>query len=115
MSKLPNLQARSLDAVQRFATRALNRGANAEDTELLGVEALPDNLYRAYFRLEFFNFGEQAVNVDDPPTPSKSQWNTLQKRIKRMDKKAFTPRSYGNITHDEWGVCCYIDFGFFLA
>ena len=71
-----------------------------------------DNHFRAIFRLRYFDLRDGATS------PSKSQWNTLKKRLKRRDRRIFVFRRYGQLSADAAAQlsagepCCYIDFGF---
>lgn len=106
---LPDLAYRDLESVQAFSERALHRGDAAEETSFLGIDALPAHVFRAYFDPAFFTLAEGQSE------PSKSQWNTLKKRMKRLHPLVFVLRNYGEIDHESFGKCCYIDFGFFKS
>ena len=100
----------------RFAAEFINgvmsgpRGAS-----LLKLIEYDDHHYRAVFRQSYFELHDGAE------TPSKSQWNTLKKKLKRRDRRVFVFREYGPIDcsihtsarSDQ--VCLYLDFGFLLG
>lgn len=79
---------------------------------LLQLTQFDDHHFRAIFDSKFFQLpaGEEL--------PSKSQWNTLKKRLKRRDRSIFIFREYGPIDCSALakpragGICLYLDFGF---
>jgi hypothetical protein len=102
MSDLPRFQKRSQQAVQDYIGRVLNHGDRPEDTTLQELIAYEDGHFRAIFRREYFALQEGHTE------PTKSQWNTLKKRMKRMDRRVFVFKEHG-ISGDD----LYVDFGFF--
>lgn len=78
------------------------------------LETFDDNHFRVIFRLSYFQLAEGN------DMPSKSQWNTLKKRIKRRNHSIFVFREYGEIdckpsqkSEDKTSeTCLYLDFGF---
>ena len=78
---------------------------------LVKLEEFEDNHFRAIFKVAYFQLPE---GVD---MPSKSQWNTFKKKMKRRNHSVFVFREYG-VTDcgktDKTGQepCLYIDFGF---
>lgn len=78
-------------------------------TQLLEFD---DHHFRAVFNSSYFQL------ADGKTMPSKSQWNSLKKRLKRRDRTIFIFRKYGQIDGDALGktlsetTCLYIDFGF---
>ena len=70
-----------------------------------------DNHYRAIFAADYFQM------TDGRSEPSKSQWSTLKKKIKRRNRSAFIFRQHGGAncqTGDPVERCLYLDFGFLL-
>ena len=71
-----------------------------------------DHHFRAVFKRSYFQLNEGAA------APSKSQWNTLKKRLKRRNRLVFIFREYGACDCDggardrSEGACFYLDFGF---
>lgn len=71
-----------------------------------------DHHFRAVFRKRYFELkvGEEL--------PSKSQWNTLKKKLKRRNRKVFVFREYGSVNCSDYGaksrddLCLYLDFAF---
>ena len=79
---------------------------------LLQLIEFKDHHYRAVFDSSCFQLAEGKE------MPSKSQWNSLKKRLKRRDRSIFIFRQYGRVNCDAHGksltadTCLYIDFGF---
>ncbi len=70
-----------------------------------------DHHYRAIFSADYFQL------TDGRREPSKSQWNTLKKKIKRRNRSAFIFRRHGDAdcqTARPAENCLYLDFGFLL-
>ena len=82
---------------------------------LLQLIEYDDHHFRAVFDLNYFQLA--AGNT----LPSKSQWNSLKKRLKRRERSIFIFREYGQIdchTHGKKlaaATCLYLDFGFLLG
>ena len=80
----------------------------AGGASLVRLIPFEDNHFRAIFKASYFQL---AAGVD---APSKSQWNTLKKKMKRRDRLVFVYREYGQAACDESAAsgCLYVDFGF---
>lgn len=73
-----------------------------------------DHHYRAVFKSTHFTLQNDATE------PTKSQWSTLKKQLKRRDHRIFVFKEYGKLDCADvmGGVtdtpfdCLYIDFGF---
>lgn len=81
----------------------------AGGASLVRLIAFDDNHFRAVFKPSYFQL---AADAD---SPSKSQWNTLKKKMKRRDRSVFVYRQYGRTAcHDSQAApaCLYLDFGF---
>lgn len=68
-----------------------------------------DHHFRAIFKPSYFQLAQGA------DSPSKSQWNTLKKKMKRRNRSVFIYREYGQIAchdSDSRQACLYLDFGF---
>jgi len=101
MSNLPEFDTqRPYDMVERFARRVFTRGNKTHLHDLVSFE---DGHYRAIFEADYF------ILQPEKTEPSKSQWNTLKKHIKRIDRRTFIFKKNG--TTDEGRY--WIDFGFF--
>jgi len=78
---------------------------------LVKLTSYDDNHFRAVFKMSYFQLAEGSE------MPSKSQWNTLKKKIKRRNHSVFIFRDYGQINCSEDDIaelsqCLYLDFGF---
>ena len=79
---------------------------------LLQLLEYDDHHFRAVFDSSYFQLAAGSA------MPSKSQWNSLKKRLKRRDRSIFIFRQYGTIDCLDKGktpsanACLYIDFGF---
>jgi hypothetical protein len=105
VADLPKFQPYNLEDAEEFMTRALTRG---EDEYLRRVIPYEDGHFRAVFRPGYFVRQPGAIE------PTKSQWNTFKKHLKRMNKLVFVFREHGTIDcEDGEPGCVYVDFGFF--
>lgn len=100
---LPKFQSRPLGNVKTFMNRALTRGDN---TSLRDVIAHKDGHFRVVFDKSYFALAEGAAE------PTKSQWSTFKKHLKRMDAKLFVFKEHGTVSCGE-DECYYVDIGFF--
>ena len=101
MSELPNFdRSRDLEKVRGFIRHAFTRGNYSFFQDL---QAYNDGHYRVLFDPSYFVIGEGQTE------PSRSQWNTLKKHLKRMDRQLFVFKGHGFAGSDS----AYIDFGFF--
>ncbi len=96
MTDLPDFRQPPDDYVQGFAETVF--GASV----LQAVEQQAGGYYRATFATGYFTL--QPGHTE----PSKSQWNTLKKRMKRINPGVFVFKAHGTE-----GDTCYVDFGFF--
>ncbi len=75
---------------------------------MVSLEEFPDGHYRVTFRRGVFTLTDEAEE------PSRSQWTTLKKRLKRRDHRVFVFRDHGKVPCAAAGdECYYLDFGFF--
>ena len=113
MSQLPVFQRRSHDRVRQYATSILtNEHQTPPRTHLRDLIAYPDNHFRAIFDSAYF------IVPEGQTAPSKSQWNSLKKKMKRHDPSVFifkehgvTPCTTSDATAED-ELCCYVDFGY---
>lgn len=93
------------DAKQRALPFA--KGVFAESLTTLTIE--DDGRCRAIFKKSYFAL--QGDNTE----PSKSQWSTLKKKLKRHNRGVFVFKEVGEIACQEEAdsQCYYIDFGFY--
>jgi len=108
MKDLPKFKPRHLDDVATFIGEALVNKQQGPDTCLRELITYQDGHYRAIFDLAYF----QGVG-DARQTPSKSQWSSLKKKLKRHDPRLFVFKECGVVTAKDGAARGYIDFGFF--
>jgi len=101
MNDLPTFAPRPYDSVQQFIADALTNHAS-DQSHLLTLLAFADGHYRAVFGKTYF------ILPPETETPSKSQWNSLKKKLKRLDARVFIFKEHG-----EQDGAYYLDFGFF--
>jgi len=104
---LPEFKKVKTSYAQQFINGVL---VGAGGGSLIKLEVFEDNHFRAIFKQSYFQLAK------DNDMPSKSQWNTLKKKIKRRNHSVFVFREYGQIACGEEMpdsvVCLYLDFGF---
>jgi hypothetical protein len=104
---LPEFEAQSPGRVKHYVKDIFG-------SSLLDVIEYEDGHYRAVFKSTYFTLHDDATEA------TKSQWNTLKKRMKRHNKEIFIFKEYGEVDCDMlYGdqqrdySCLYMDFGFF--
>lgn len=97
---LPEFRKRQRQRAEKLLTTALSHGERHYLRELIEYE---DGHYRAIFDPAYFTAAEGRA------APSKSQWNTLKKRLKRHDEQLFIFKEHGETADGSF----YLDFGFF--
>ncbi len=111
MKDLPRFKPRSRKAVEAYISRVLADRQRPEESHLLALIAYRDGHYRAIFDGAYFTLQEGHDR------PSKSQWNTLKKKMKRHDRRVFVFKAHGEIDCPDAAPgdspCYYVDFGFF--
>ena len=86
--------------------------AGAGGAALLRLVRYEDHHFRAIFDAGYFTLRPEQT------APSKSQWNTLKKKLKRRDRRVFVFRAHGEIdcpqaqSSRKGRKCLYLDFGF---
>ncbi|MBC8100345.1 MAG: hypothetical protein H7Y11_12950 [Armatimonadetes bacterium] len=105
---LPKFKPRPVDQVEAFLRPLLTNPQVSEDTQLRAVITYSEGYYRAVFDAAYF------VLVEDETEPTKSQWNTLKKKLKRRESKLFILKAHGALTYED-AACYYIELGFFAA
>jgi hypothetical protein len=101
MKPLPGFKTRRPEEVEVYTTQMLTHSDEPERSYFQRLETFDDGHYRAIFSLEYFRKTDE---------PTKSQWNSLKKKMKRHDKQVFIFKEHGLFTGENAG---YIDFGFF--
>lgn len=100
MDELPDFRKVPFTVAHQIASRALSPQGTGSTLQKLLV--FDDNHFRALFSPSYFVLG------DDVTEPSKSQWNTLKKRFKRLDHDIFIFKEHG-----QQDGLFYIDFGYY--
>ncbi len=84
--------------------RVLTHPDQPDETFFRRLVAFADGHYQVIFDLGYFK----------TDAPSKSQWNSLKKKIKRHDKRLFIFKEHDLLTCDDPEARCgSIEFGFF--
>ncbi len=96
MKDLPKFKPRPQDYVLEFAKAVLSKGENSYFHSLTEYR---DGHYRVTFDAAYFGKTD----------PTKSQWSTLKKRMKRHNDKVFVFKEHGLTPEGHY----YLDFGFF--
>lgn len=109
MSKaLPTFKARPLDSVRAFCHEVFSHDPSGEHSHFVELVVYEDHHFRAFFAPGYFTFQPGQAE------PSKSQWSSLKKRMKRHDPLCFSFKEHGADTQDGSRVY-WVDFGFFPA
>lgn len=103
MKPLPSFVHKDIAYATDFMSRVL-RHPNSDTTFLIEVQSFDDHHFRAIFDVSYFYRESQ----DTPP--SKSQWNSLKKKLKRHNPTVFVFKDYG-LNGDQ----AYLEFGFLAA
>ncbi len=88
--------------------------SGARGPALLKLTEYEDGHFRAMFAASYFQLAEGRDG------PSKSQWNTLKKKLKRRNRSIFVFRDHGDIDCGKVGIgqggaaCLFLDFGFMV-
>ena len=98
---------------RRYAASIVHSALSGpQGSALLTLLEFEDRHFRAIFDISYFQLAEGK------DMPSKSQWNSLKKRLKRRDRSLFIFRQYGRLDCGDQAktssadTCLYIDFGF---
>ncbi len=105
MKDLPQFKRRQRDAVARFLIPVFMRPSQTESHFRRLIE-YEDGHYGAVFSLGYFGLD----------TPTKSQWNSLKKKLKRHDKQVFVFKEHTLAPCSPSELeprCGLIEFGFF--
>ena len=96
---LPNFRQSNFSYAEGYAGRVFGE-------RLIALQLMnPEHYFRAIFDTAYFTI--QPGN----DAPSKSQWSTLKKRMKRVNPTVFVFKEHGT-THHEGTEYSYVDFGF---
>lgn len=107
-NELPEFRKTKYNYAMTFINSVLMGGDGAS---LVSLEEFDDFHFRVVFKISYFQL---ADGIDEP---SKSQWNTFKKKMKRRNHSVFVFREYGVIDCGKTNKpinepCVYIDFGF---
>ncbi len=106
--QLPRFVKRSPEQVEAWLRMALTNPRTADTSALRALIAHEDGHFRAIFSPAYFALADGATE------PSKSQWNTLKKHLKRIEPRLFIFKEHGVVEY-EGEACLYLDFGFFAS
>ncbi len=106
MKELPRFAPRQYEHVLSLMGHVLTR----EHPYLVDLIAYPDGHYRAVFDAAYFRLEEGQTQ------PSRSQWSTFKKHLKRHDPLLFVFKETGeaDCAASASGRCYTVDFGFFV-
>jgi hypothetical protein len=104
MRDLPPFRKLNRDQVQEFISALLTNEKSGAESQLIDLVEYPDGHYRAVFDPRYFVLGEGETE------PSKSQWSSLKKKLKRHDASVFVFKEHGEIGGAKRQY--YVDFGF---
>lgn len=90
--------------VTRFITKVLVNEHTRVDSYFVELLDYEDGHYRVLFDPGYFVLQEGQAE------PTKSQWNSLKKKLKRHDQQAFVFKAHGTVGGPEPRY--YLDFGF---
>lgn len=107
MKDLPEFRQEDYETALAYISEVLGDKAAAGETHLVELVVYDDGHFRAIFEAAYFTIQPGA------DAPSKSQWNSLKKKMKRHNPGVFVFKEHGVVT-DEAGRC-FVDFGFFVA
>ena len=108
-NRLPAFAPRDYEKVLKLMTDILTP-SHLDESTLIQLTSFEDGHFRAIFNPSYF------VLNDGQEIPSKSQWNTLKKKLKRHDKRIFVFKEHGTIKHQKnESQQYYVDFGFFVS
>ncbi|GAB1420139.1 hypothetical protein MASR2M15_02210 [Anaerolineales bacterium] len=109
---LPEFQRKPTHLVMVYINKIFTREGRS-GSQVIELKVYPDNHFRAIFRSSYFELSEPM------DLPSKSQWSTLKKKLKRHDRSVFVFRETGELNcsgfkqQDGEFRCLFIDFGFY--
>ncbi|MDZ4766290.1 MAG: hypothetical protein SGI73_17250 [Chloroflexota bacterium] len=106
MSNLPQFSHPKRETVEMFIARALTNDRLSPKSALHTLIAFDDGHFRALFNPSYFALTEGET------APTKSQWSTLKKHLKRLDPRLFIFKEHG-ATQQDGEALLYLDFGFF--
>jgi hypothetical protein len=106
MSDLPEFSRPKRENVEVFIRRALISERTTGNSALRELIAYDDGHFRAVFSPSYFALADGAA------LPTKSQWSTLKKHLKRIEPRLFIFKEHGTLERDG-ETLLYVDFGYF--
>jgi hypothetical protein len=104
MKDLPPFRTRHHGDVVAYISEILISENSTEDSCFIDLLDYEDGHYRVLFNPSYFILPQGQAE------PTKSQWNSLKKKMKRRDSTVFVFKIYGKVgTKDRQ---YYLDFGF---
>ena|SRR5258708_7201248 len=104
MKDLPAFRRHRHSDVVDYISEILINEKSAEDSCFIDLLDYEDGHYRVLFKPRYFSL------QDGQTGPTKSQWNSLKKKMKRRDSTVFVFKVYGEVgTKDKQ---YFLDFGF---
>ena len=106
MEDLPPFKRRKRDDVLAFITAMLinEHSDSSEESHFIELVDYEDGHFRVLFNPRYFVVREGQTE------PTKSQWNSLKKKLKRHDSSVFVFKEYGAAGANKSQY--YLDFGF---
>ena len=104
MKDLPEFKPRKHDYVVEFGTAVLTHPNDPDTSYFRRLVEYEDGHYGLEFSLAYF------VSTE---IPSKSQWNSLKKKLKRHDKQIFVFKEHRVSECSDASGCGFLEFGFF--
>lgn len=105
MKELPEFKTQRREFVTEFLRQVFSH-PNQEQSHFVRLVEHSDGHYSVIFSLGYF--------AETNNEPTKSQWNSLKKKLKRHDKRIFVFKDHSVIDCDApWIRCGSLDFGFF--
>ncbi|MCB9435631.1 MAG: hypothetical protein H6673_01390 [Anaerolineales bacterium] len=101
MKELPSFQQQNFQVVEDLLAQVLTNHIS-DETHLTTLIERADGSYRVLFDPAYFVLQEGYT------APTKSQWATLKKKLKRHDNRIFVFKEIGTIDNQ-----CFLDFGYF--
>lgn len=108
MKELPKFKREGRQMVERLLTQVFTHPNEPEVSYFRRLVTYDDGHYGVVFSLDYF------VDTD---VPSKSQWNTVKKKLKRHDTRIFVFKEHQIVACEDAGAkkrCGQIEFGFFV-
>jgi len=100
-----------------YAARLIHSAlTNERGPALLELIEYDDKHFRAVFAPSYFQPRAGHDGQGGKDGPSKSQWTTLKKKLKRRDRSIFVFRAHGELDGDAAAAAgkYFLDFGFML-